>query len=287
MTILSNIIIWAGIIFIIYWAVKKHKAKKNGQKYEKQYYPIIIGLVLLIVGSIMNPIKSTKTTAETDVSKVSSSVIKKSSSSSHKNVAKKASSKAVTSKSSSSKSSSTLDYSKVEYGMTMDEVINAIGTQPTDKNDYTLYFGDEEFDFNDNKLIGASVKSVQDKIDAKFKADQKSERKQSKGQKEQKFTEAINNKIDELNQATQDSSGVDVIQGIDNPYGNTYKIQLDNFVLSGNDRQIKSVINSINSQFIEIFEDNGKQSPVMRYEVDGTEIAKNKVLDPSEIKLEN
>ena len=194
MTILSNIIIWLGIIFIIYWAIKKYRTKKNGQKYEKQYYPIIIGLVLLIMGSIINPVKTTKTTTETDINKVSSSVTKKAASSKHSNVIKEASSKNTTSKSSASSSSlsnqsssSSLNYSKVEYGMTMDEVINAIGVQPTDRDDYTLYYGDEDFDFNENKLIGASVKSVQDKIDAKFKADQQSEKKQREEQDSLKY----------------------------------------------------------------------------------------------------
>ena len=294
MTILSNIIIWAGIIFIIYWAVKKHKAKKNGQKYEKQYYPIIIGLMLLIVGSIMSPIKGTKATTESEVSNVSSSVKKKSSSSSYKSVAKKASSEAFTSKSSttsssssSQSSSSSLDYSGVEFGMTMDQVISAIGKQPTDRDDNAIYYDDEEFDFNDNKLIGASVKSVQDKIDKYYKDEEKARKKQQKQQKKQKFVDDINNKIDELNQATQESSGIDIIQGIDHPYTHTYKVHLDSFMLEGNDRQIKSVLNSINSQFIEIFENNGKQIPVMHYDVNGTEIAKNKVMNPSEVKLEN
>ena len=188
--------------------------------------------------------------------------------------------------SSSVKKAESYDYSKVEYGMTMDEVINAVSSQPTDRDDSTMFFGKDEFDFNDNKLIGSSVKTVQDKIDAKFKADQSSEKKQRKEQKEQKFTNAINTKIDSINQATQNSNGIDAIQGIDHPYDNTYKIQLDSFFLSGTDLQIKSAVNSINSQFIEIFEDNGKPSPTIRYEVDGTEIAKNKILNPSEVKLE-
>ena len=55
--------------------------------------------------------------------------------------------------------------------MTMDQVIQAIGKQPTDKDDNTLYYGKEDIDFSNGVLIGSSVKSIQDKVDNKFKSE--------------------------------------------------------------------------------------------------------------------
>lgn len=53
----------------------------------------------------------------------------------------------------------------------MDQVISAIGKQPTDRDDVTLYYGKEDIDFSNGVLIGSSIKSIQDKVDKKFKQD--------------------------------------------------------------------------------------------------------------------
>lgn len=175
METLSNIIIWAGLISIIYWVFKKYEAKKNGQKYEKHYKPIIIGIAFLIVGSIVSPVNTSTETVKTDVKKSSIFSTKKSSSIKSENKIKKANNTSTTSK------SSTINYNfdNVKPDMSKDQVINAIGAQPTDKDEYTLYYGDEDLDFNEDRLIGSSVQSIQDKVDAKYKAAQNSEKKQS------------------------------------------------------------------------------------------------------------
>lgn len=273
LTSFISIAFWVTLVIWVINVVKKHHGKITGK------VPVVLFLLtsvmLVVTAFTIDTDEISKSVNEADVSS-SSEVTKKSSSSTSKSSAA----------SSSVKKTADYDYSKVENGMTVDQVISAIGKQPTDRDDNAIYYDDEEFDFNDNKLIGASVKSVQDKIDKYYKDEEKAQKKQQKQQKKQKFVDDINNKIDELNQATQESSGIDVIQGIDHPYTHTYKVHLDSFMLEGNDRQIKSVLNSINSQFIEIFENNGKQIPVMHYDVNGTEIAKNKVMNPSEVKLE-
>lgn len=274
LTSFISIAFWVTLVVWVINVVKKRHGKITGKAPAVLF--LLTSVMLVVTAFTIDTDEISKSISEADVSS-SSEKTKKSSSSTSK----------YSATSSSVKKTADYDYSKVENGMTMDQVISAIGKQPTDRDDNTIYYDDEEFDFNDNKLIGASVKSVQDKIDKYYKDEEKAQKKQQKQQKKQKFVDDINNKIDELNQATQESSGIDIIQGIDHPYTHTYKVHLDSFMLEGNDRQIKSVLNPINSQFIEIFENNGKQIPVMHYDVNGTEIAKNKVLDPSEIKLEN
>ena len=273
LTSFVSIAFWVTLVMWVINVVKKHHGKITGK------VPVVLFLLtsvmLVVTAFTIDTDEISKSVNEADVSS-SSEATKKLSSNTSKSSAT----------SSSVKKAADYDYSKVENGMTMDQVISAIGKQPTDRDDNAIYYDDEEFDFNDNKLIGASVKSVQDKIDKHYKDEDKTQKKQQKQQKKQKFIDDINNKINELNQATQESNGVDVIQDIDHPYNYTYKVHLDSFVLEGNDKQVKSVVNSINSQLIDIFDNHGKQSPVMRYDVNGTEIAKNKTLHPSEIELE-
>ena len=273
LTSFISIAFWVTLVIWVINVVKKHHGKITGK------VPVVLFLLtsvmLVVTAFTIDTDEISKSVNEADVSS-SSEVTKKSSSNTSKSSAT----------SSSVKKAADYDYSKVENGMTMDQGISAIGKQPTDRDDNAIFYDDEEFDFNDNKLIGASVKSVQDKIDKHYKDEDKTQKKQQKQQKKQKFIDDINNKINELNQATQESNGVDVIQDIDHPYNYTYKVHLDSFVLEGNDKQVKSVVNSINSQLIDIFDNHGKQSPVMRYDVNGTEIAKNKTLHPSEIELE-
>ena len=267
LTSFISIAFWVTLVIWVINVVKKHHGKITGK------VPVVLFLLtsvmLVVTAFTIDTDEISKSVNEADVSS-SSEVTKKSSSNTSKSSAT----------SSSVKKAADYDYSKVENGMTMDQVISAIGKQPTDRDDNAIFYDDEEFDFNDNKLIGASVKSVQDKIDKHYKDEDKTQKKQQKQQKKQKFIDDINNKINELNQATQESNGVDVIQDIDHPYNYTYKVHLDSFVLEGNDKQVKSVVNSINSQLIDIFDNHGKQSPVMRYDVNGTEIAKNKTLHP-------
>ena len=185
------------------------------------------------------------------------------------------------SSSSSVKKTESYDYSKVEYKMSMEQVITAVGKQPTKRDDYTLFYGKDEFDFNDNKLIAATVKSVQSKIDKQIKAEQKTKKKQD-------LANAINAKKDQLNQATQESNGVDMIESIDKSSYGSYDIYLSDYVLSGNDRQIKSVLDSITSQFVDVFDSNGADSPIIHYYVGSTKIAENRaIMNPSEVKLEN
>lgn len=73
MEILSNVIIWAGLIFIIYWGVKKHKAKKVKQKYNK-YTLIIIGLICIVLGTLIYP--DTNFSTNNDVKQSSNPSIK-------------------------------------------------------------------------------------------------------------------------------------------------------------------------------------------------------------------
>lgn len=142
-------------------------------------------------------------------------------------------------------------------------------------------FNAKNDNFGGNKVLNLHV--------SKMKVTNKSSNSSSVAeQPNEKLQKDLNAKKEQLNKATQESTRVDVIHSIDHPYDNTYHINLDNYIQEGSNAQIKSVLNSINSQFIDIFESNGKPEPVLRYYVDGTEIAKNTLItDASKVKLEN
>lgn len=142
-------------------------------------------------------------------------------------------------------------------------------------------FNAKNDNFGGNKVLNLHI--------SKMKITNKSSNSSSIAeQSNEKLQKDLNAKKDQLNKATQESTSVDVIHSIDHPYDNTYHINLDNYIQDGSNAQIKSVLNSINSQFIDVFENDGKPDPVLRYYVDGTEIAKNTLItDASKVKLEN
>ncbi len=160
---------------IVWFFVARRKDKKvNGKITKNTWYILILAAVSFILVGVTTP----KTDTTADNTKQDKSSVKVSSS-------KQKSSSSVSSKQPTKKEIK-YDFSKVEYNMTMDQVISAVGKQPTDKSDYELYYGDDDFDFNEGKLIGSSVKSVQDKIDNKFKAESSSRKKEEADKSSQK-----------------------------------------------------------------------------------------------------
>lgn len=157
------------LVTLIWFFIAKRKDKKASGKTTKQtWYLLFVSITSFLIVGALSP-KPDKVNSDNLKVQSSSSINKeKDSSSSSKN------SKSISSSSSVSSSSSKMNdfnFSKVESGMNMDQVISAIGKQPTDRDDVTLYYGKEDIDFSNDVLIGSSIKSIQDKVDKKFKQD--------------------------------------------------------------------------------------------------------------------
>lgn len=106
-------------------------------------------------------------------------------------------------------------------------------------------------------------------------------------QAHQKLINDLNAKKDELNQSVQSSLGIDAIVSIDETSEDSYDIELNSAVLDGNDMQVKSTIDSINSQLVDVSSSHDEPTPDMHYYVGTTEVAQNRmIMNPSEVKLE-
>lgn len=172
---MSSLFTLVFLASIVWFFVARRKDKKvNGKITKNTWYILILTAASFILVGVTAP----KTDTIADNTKQDKSSVKVSRS-------KQESSSSVSSKQPTKKEIK-YDFSKVEYNMTMDQVINAVGQQPTDKSDYELYYGDDDFDFNDGKLIGSSVKSVQVKIDNRFKAESSSRKKEEADKSSQK-----------------------------------------------------------------------------------------------------
>lgn len=166
------------LVSLIWFLMARKKDKKTSGKITKQtWYLLFVSIVSFLIVGALSP-KPDKTNSEKLKTQSSSSVNKERTSSSSSKNSKSISSSSTSSSSDSSSSVSSsnskvnnFNFSKVESGMTIDQVISSIGQQPTDRDDFTLYYGKEDIDFSNGVLIGSSVKSIQDKVDAKFKQD--------------------------------------------------------------------------------------------------------------------
>lgn len=171
-----SLVLLASIIWFII-SLKKDK-KSIGKISRRTWCILIISLISFAIVGNSKPVSnkkiaqvSTQTTSSKKESlDISSSSKKESSSSSQPNY----SNNSESSNSVSTSQKKKYNFSKVEYGMTMEEVIGAVGEQPTSKEKYALYYDTDEFDFNDDNLIGSSVQSVQSRIDSKLHAEQES-----------------------------------------------------------------------------------------------------------------
>lgn len=146
MASLFSLIFFATLVG--FFVAKRRGKKTTGKTSKNTWYLLLVSIIALLIAGMLSP-KPTKTNATNEKTQVSSS----------------------SSSASSSSQSSDFDFSKVDAGMTMDQVIKAIGKQPTDKDDNTLYYGKEDIDFSNGVLIGSSIKAIQDKVDDKFKSE--------------------------------------------------------------------------------------------------------------------
>lgn len=186
---MSSLFTAVFLVSIVWFFVSRRKDKKKaGKVTKKTWYILILTAISFVIVGVASPKQDTES-AKTPFQKQSpisnepktstSSVEKekpiKSGSSKSSSVSKsKQKNKEKSIKSASSvlkpkKEHIEYNFSKVEYNMTIAQVINAVGKQPTDKSDNEIYYGNDDFDFNDGKLIGSSVKSIQNKKDNEFK----------------------------------------------------------------------------------------------------------------------
>lgn len=160
------------LVTLIWFFIARRKDKKASGKTTKQTrYLLFVSIASFLIVGALSP-KPDKVNSDNLKAQSSSSINKeKDSSSSSKSSKSISSSSSSSSASSSSSKMNNFNFSKVESGMNMDQVISAIGKQPTDRDDATLYYGKEDIDFSNGVLIGSSIKSIQDKVDKKFKQD--------------------------------------------------------------------------------------------------------------------
>ncbi|MGR8825766.1 hypothetical protein [Leuconostoc mesenteroides] len=188
---MASFFLFIFFVTIIWFLVSRRSDKKNkGKTATKTWCILAISIIsFIVVGNSSSEKDDSKYGSATTVNFASSSnkpdlpVAKEKLDSSTSSSTEVSSAQGSSSSTSSvQKASQQYDFSKVEYGMTMDQVINAVGKQPTNRDNYALFYDDDDFDFTKDKLIGSSVQSVQNKIDAKIRSEQESAKKEQEDQ---------------------------------------------------------------------------------------------------------
>lgn len=106
-------------------------------------------------------------------------------------------------------------------------------------------------------------------------------------QAHQKLLDALSAKKDELNQSSEQSVGVDVINSMDEVMEHAYNVYLDPTAIDGNDTEVKALITSINTALVHTAKDNGDITPNIEYYVGNMKVAVNKAFDPDQVKMKN
>ncbi|WP_419154672.1 hypothetical protein [Weissella bombi] len=106
-------------------------------------------------------------------------------------------------------------------------------------------------------------------------------------QTHQKLIDALSAKKDELNQSSQQSVGVDVINDMNEVTEHSYNVYLDPAAIDGNDTEVKALITSINTALVHTAKDNGDVAPNMEYYVGNMKVAVNKAFNLDQIKMKN
>lgn len=105
---------------------------------------------------------------------------------------------------------------------------------------------------------------------------------------ESKLYEAISTQKDSLNQLVYSDLNANVIDSIDEHDSGAYYVQLNSVMSSATDNELKSIINSINTQLVNTASSNGNSNPMFKYYIGSLKIGENKsVLDPETVKFEN
>lgn len=196
MDTIAELIFFIGIITTIYyvirWIMDLLKNKKTKPYFKYALYSFIVALIFLTIGTVANPPKTTKNLSDTSsmsstkktkpISKpqnaksISNSKCKNSIKVAKKDRSQRISSSKKSDESSISKakvavskiakpsSSKTkvkkYDFSKIKLGMSKSQVKRILG-KPTEENSVTLYYGNDDLDFDHNaKLSDGSPKSI-------------------------------------------------------------------------------------------------------------------------------
>lgn len=106
-------------------------------------------------------------------------------------------------------------------------------------------------------------------------------------QAHQKLLDALSAKKDELNQSSEQSVGVDVINSMDEVVEHSYNVYLDPAAIDGNETEVKALITNINTTLVQTAKDNGDIGPSFEYYVGNMKVAVNKMFDPNQVKMKN
>lgn len=167
MNVIFNILIFVVLAFAIYFFVVLKKDKENKEAKRNLIFSVVLLLILGGLSGLTTPKKST------DVNSTNGS-----SSSYNQTSSSEASNK------------TTFDFSKIALGMTQEEVENVLG-KPSEKDDTSMYYGDDDLNFQDGKLFGGSPQIIKD---AKAKADENTKNKEQSSEKIKSFAKVFGNK---------------------------------------------------------------------------------------------
>ncbi|MGV0167058.1 hypothetical protein ACRYI5_00490 [Furfurilactobacillus sp. WILCCON 0119] len=169
---LLGLTVTIGICFIVYRLVKRSGNKRLN-------WIALIGLMLLSVpaSKLINLAPwANKFQSQNNYQQSQQKSFSKSSTYSLKS-STSSSSSSRSNASRSQNATSTIDkYANLKIGMSSEQVIKIMG-QPTDRNDSTLYYGNDDLDFSNDQLIGGSPKSLQDKAAKAYKDQSKTAEK--------------------------------------------------------------------------------------------------------------
>ena len=145
MEAISSILVLTGLILIIYWFINRKKLKQatysNEMKSQFKRYVGLLGLSLLILGSLISPISTEEQKPATTPQKQSNP-------------------------SSTKTSSSSLSYKKIKIGMTYNEMIKVAGKPDYDGyKDYEyVTYKDKNIYFKNGKVHGGNTKELMDQV---------------------------------------------------------------------------------------------------------------------------
>jgi len=136
--------------------------------------------------------------------------------------------------------------------------------------------------------VAAEQKAAEAKAaaDAKAKADAEAKKAAAAKAKEADFDNKIIGAKDQVNQITQDSAGMDIINSITTKGNHAYEIDFSSAVATVGSTEIKTLVNTVNQHLYKISVENGESNPIFYYYIGGMKIGENRsILAPDEVKF--
>lgn len=160
-----NILIFTVLAFAIYFFVILRKNSENKQAKRNLIFSVVLLLILGGLSGLTTPKKTMMTNALNSNTSASSTQ-------------------------SLTESSETVDFSKISLGMTQEEVESILG-KPSEKDENSMYYGENDLDFQDGKLFGGSPQVIQD---AKSKQNELAKKQEQSTDTIKSFAKVFGNK---------------------------------------------------------------------------------------------